>query len=123
MIDEALELWLMSMDALMWPLGDTDWLPIFSTGDPPELSRVYHSASRDIEKDPSNVQAHFTRAVVCQSKRWYPQALADVNAILTRDPQHARAWLLLSEVLASLGEYDRAKTARQRALQLDPHLA
>ena len=42
--------------------------------------------------------------------------------MLRREPGHARAWLLLSEVLVSLGEYDWARAARRRALELDPSL-
>jgi tetratricopeptide (TPR) repeat protein len=96
--------------------------PSFSTGDPPELARIYEAASETIENDPSNVDAYFQRGVICQSKRWYGQAFRDFSEVLRRRPGHARAWLLLSEVLASLGHYDSAKQARQEALALDTSL-
>jgi tetratricopeptide (TPR) repeat protein len=110
MLDDALQL---VPDSLLDPtvfagLPGIDGEVGFSTGDPPELSQVYESASQTIAADPSNVQAYFTRGVVCQSKRWYPQALADFHEVLRRDAHHARAWLLMAEVLTNLGEYDKA---------------
>src|SRR5262245_9261969 len=72
----------------------------FSTGDPPEFEEIFESATQTIEDDPRNVQAYFARAVVSQSKRWYPQALADFVEVVKIEPKHARAWLLMSEVLA-----------------------
>ena len=108
-------------------LADGAWLldqfvPSFSTGDPPEFAAIYQSASQALAEDPSNIQAHFQRGVVCQSKQWYPQALADFVEVVRKDPQHARAWLLMSEVLAQLGHYDKAKEVRQQAIELDPSL-
>lgn len=96
--------------------------PSFSTGDPPELQRVYEAATDTLENDPSNVEAYFRRGVVCRSKGWYKQALADFTEVLRRQPKHARAWLLLSEVFDHVGEPDKARTARKQALELDPSL-
>jgi tetratricopeptide (TPR) repeat protein len=125
MLDDALQLVLDSLlDSTVFAgLTDIDVGAGFSTGDPPELSQVYEAASQTIAADPANVKAYFTRGVVCQSKRWYPQALADFHEVLRRDSRHARAWLLMAEVLTNLGEYDKAKTARAQALALDPSLA
>lgn len=97
-------------------------VPSFSTGDPPELQQVYEAATDELENDPSNVEAYFRRGVVCRSKGWHKQALADFTEVLRRQPQHARAWLLLSEVFHQVGEPDKARTARKQALELDPSL-
>jgi tetratricopeptide (TPR) repeat protein len=97
--------------------------PSLSTGDPPELARIYEAASETIENDPANVDAYFRRGVICQSKRWYAQAFHDFSEVLRRRPGHARAWLLLSEVLARLGHYEAAQKARQEALSLDASFA
>lgn len=91
-----------------------------STGDPPELVEVYENACAAIDQNPDDVQAHFVRGVVCQGKRWYEAALADFAAVVRLDPRHARAWLLAGEVLAALGKYEQAQTARQKALEIDP---
>lgn len=96
--------------------------PTFSTGDPPELQRIFESATETLEQDPANVEARFQRGVVCQSKGWLKQAVADFVEVLRRQPDHARAWLLLSEVLNKVGEHDKASAARKRALELDPAL-
>jgi tetratricopeptide (TPR) repeat protein len=95
-------------------------LPELSSGDPPELQEAYRAATEALERDPNDVQAHFMRGVVCQSKRCYEAALADFAEVLRANPRHARAWLLTGEVLTNLGEYDKAKLARQTALAIDP---
>lgn len=95
------------------------WQPDFRS-DPPELQEAYDRASRVIEEDPDNLEAFFMRGVVCQSKKWYEQALADFGEVVRLDPNHARAWLLVSEVMHSLGEFDKSRTIRQHALELDP---
>jgi tetratricopeptide (TPR) repeat protein len=97
-----------------------DWSPTFSTGDPPEFMEIFKSATASIDEDPKNAQAYFMRGLVCQSKRWYPEALADFLEVVKNDPRHAKAWLLMSEVLAALGDADKARMARQQALEIDP---
>ncbi|MBY0528525.1 MAG: tetratricopeptide repeat protein [Gemmataceae bacterium] len=91
-----------------------------STGDPPELIQAFDIACGRLETNPDDVDARFMRGVVCQSKRWYEPALADFSAVLRKQPRHARAWLLVGEVLTALGEYDKAKVARQTALEIHP---
>lgn len=61
-------------DLILSVIGDVafawsvvDWAPSFSTGDPPELQRVYESASEALVSDRSNIGAYFVRGVVCQS--------------------------------------------------------
>jgi tetratricopeptide (TPR) repeat protein len=124
MLDDVLGSFLTGLDAAVWTRWwvGSRWAPSFTTGDPPELSRVYEEATQSLARDPSDVQAYFRRGVVCQSKGWYPQAVADFREVLRRDGRHARAWLLLSEVLTSLGEYEQAKVAREQVRALDPDL-
>ena len=97
-----------------------DWKQRFSPGDPPEFLAIYESASATIANDPTNAPAHFQRGVICQSKGWHDHALADFVAVVRQQPEHARAWLLMAEVLSSLGEPDKARLIRQHAL--DPSL-
>ena len=92
------------------------------TGNPPELKQVFEDACATIEENPDDTQARFMRGVICQSQRWYEPALADFAVVLRVEPQHARAWLLSSEVLGSLGLHEQAQTARQRALEIDPEV-
>lgn len=130
MVDDILGLALGLMgDPCSWvlldALGDLGTLGnvgTFSAGDPPELQRVYESATETLESDPDNVEAYFKRGVVCQSKGWPRRALADFFEVLHRQPDHARAWLLLSEVFSKVGAHDQAGAAHKRALDLDPSL-
>src|ERR1700722_1986486 len=101
---------------------DQDFLPDFGVSDPPELSRAYDAATQAVETDPTDAGAYYLRAVVCQQKRWYAEALADFGEVVRLHPDHAKAWLLISEILTSLGEYDKAKTARRQAQELDPNV-
>lgn len=94
----------------------------FPIGDAPDLEEVYKSATARLEENPDDVEAYFRRGVVCQSKVWSKRALADFLEVLKRQPEHARAWLLLSEVLSKLNQPDPAREARKRALELDPAL-
>lgn len=109
-------------DATVSPNHGLNSVPSFATDDPPELQQVYESTSQTLADDPSNIEAHFARGVVCQSKGWHSQALADFRDVIRMQPDHARAWLLLSEVLSRLGEPEHAAIVRQQALELDPSL-
>jgi tetratricopeptide (TPR) repeat protein len=113
--------WMYATDAGTLPNSSS--APGYLTGETPDLSKAYAAACRTLAEDPSNIAAYFTRGVVCQGQRRYAEALADFTEVLRRDRGHARAWLLVSEVLASLGAFDKAKTARQEALGLDPNLS
>jgi tetratricopeptide (TPR) repeat protein len=95
----------------------------FSTGDPPEFEEIFDSATQTIAEDPNNAQAYFARGVVCQSKGWHPDAVADFVEVVKLDPKNARAWLLMSEVLSSMGESEKSKVARQQALEIDPSVS
>lgn len=105
-------------------LGDAIGQPTFGIpmGNTKDLDDIYANATAAIELNPDDVNAYFRRAVVCQTRGYHEQALADFAEVLRRDRNNARAWLLTSEVLCKLGEYDRAKSARAQALALDPSL-
>jgi len=94
-----------------------DLLP--SGADTPELQQAYESASNSIAKDPLNSGAHFQRAVVCRMKGWHSKALTDLLEVIRIEPNNAQAWLISSEVLANLGYHDKAREARQIAIEVD----
>jgi tetratricopeptide (TPR) repeat protein len=121
------ELLLHGVQALMesapeWAIEFVDFVPNFLRRDPPELRQIFESTSQAIADDPNNVTAHFQCGVVCQSKGWYRQALADFVQVIRHQPKHSRAWLLSSEVLDRLGDQNGAQAARRIALDLDPTL-
>jgi tetratricopeptide (TPR) repeat protein len=73
-----------------------------------------------LEEDPENVAALFERGLACQALRWYPLALDDFSEVVRLRPSQARGWMLLSEVLESVGRYEESRAARQQSLELDP---
>jgi tetratricopeptide (TPR) repeat protein len=106
-----------------------DWMPYFEGAraprfrvDPPDLKKTYDAACEALRRKPTNIQALFTRGVLCRTIGWYPEALADFAKVIRLEPKHARAWLYFSEVLANLGEHEKSDTARKKALELDPDL-
>ena len=92
-------------------------------GDTPELAEAYSNASQAIQGNPFDGEAYFTRGLANRGQGRDAEALADFCKVLRIDPRHAKAWLMVSEVLIGLGEYDLARTARINALELDPSLA
>jgi tetratricopeptide (TPR) repeat protein len=94
-----------------------------SSGVPPELRLAYERLSERIESDSNDVEARVHRGAVCQGLGRHAEALADLGAALRLDPEHARAWLLASEVLQSLRRFDDARTARETAIKLDSLVA
>jgi tetratricopeptide (TPR) repeat protein len=100
------------------PFGD-QWI----TREPPEFQAAHAQATAAIEANPADKDAFFLRGLACKSRGHFAEAFADFCEVLRLDPDHAKAWLMLSEVLVSLGRYDVAKTAREQALQRDPTLA
>lgn len=122
---ELVDVLLSGMDFAFWASVFRD-LPgpglAFSSGVSPDLERVYEETTAALEANPHDVEARFKRGVVCQSKCCYREAIADFSEVLRHQPDHARAWLLLSEVLSNIGEHERAAKARQQAIELDPTL-
>jgi tetratricopeptide (TPR) repeat protein len=99
-----------------------EWIPPFLAGDPPELRDAYETASEILARDPSNARAYFQRAAVCRIKGWHQEAMANLLEVIRLEPKNAQAWLLSSEVLANLGYHDKAREARQIAMELETHV-
>jgi tetratricopeptide (TPR) repeat protein len=102
--------------------GALDFVPSFSSGDPPELQKAYQIASDILARDPSNAQAYFQRAAVCRIKGWYSEALANLLEVVRLEPKNAQAWLLSSEVLGNMGYHDKAREARQIAIEIEANV-
>src|SRR5262249_3538082 len=86
------------------------------------LVDAYANASQAIQDNPLDANAYFVRGLILKSDGDYTEALGDFREVLKIEPRHARAWLMLSEVLTALREYDEAKITRQKALEIDPSL-
>jgi Flp pilus assembly protein TadD len=87
--------------------------------EPDELLRM---GTELIESRPADAEGYFICGTALHALGNYRHAADDFEEAVRLQPRHARAWLLLSEVLAKLGEVDRAMRARQHALELEPSL-
>ena len=92
------------------------------SGENSALSDTYAKACQAIHVDPSDAKAYFVRGLILKGDGYHAEALADFRQVLRIEPRHARAWLMISEVLTALHEYDGAKIARHSALEIDPSL-
>jgi Tfp pilus assembly protein PilF len=64
-----------------------------------------------LTEPPISVQV--MRATLLQSTHQFPAALADLDAILKRDPRNAQAWLTKATVLQVIGDYPKASDSCQ----------
>jgi tetratricopeptide (TPR) repeat protein len=83
----------------------------FTEGQPPEVAQVI--------LEPIAAESFRLRAEQVRRHR-YQQALADLDAATTLDPQDARAFWLRAEMQLLAGQAQQAAEDAQRAVQLDP---
>lgn len=68
------------------------------------------------------VEARVLRASLLQSTHRFPEALADLDAVLAQDARNAQAWLTKATVLQVLGDYPQAAASCRRLVGLAPNL-
>ena len=68
------------------------------------------------------VQVLVLRATLLQSTHQFPAALADLNAVLKQDRDHAQAWLTRATVQQVQGQYAQAKNSCMHLYALAPEL-
>jgi tetratricopeptide (TPR) repeat protein len=71
---------------------------------------------------PNYIEARNRRATVYYLKQDYGHALADIAAVLTREPRHFGALSGLGLIMQDLGDDKLALDAYRKALAIDPHL-
>lgn len=84
----------------------------------------YHGAikiaDRALKRDPSNVQALYTRAAARNLTGKYERAVEDASAVLEKDPSHSRALNTRASALLQLRDFRRALRDADRAIGLNP---
>ncbi|MEA2836180.1 MAG: hypothetical protein QOD89_730 [Bradyrhizobium sp.] len=70
--------------------------------------------------DADRTDAMITRAVALHNKGDTDKALAEIGAVIARDPARPRAWRARGEIYRQLGQIDRAFEALNEAVRLDP---
>lgn len=84
-----------------------------------EHERAVYYFSRACQVDPSFYQARLARAVILwRELRRYPEALADLNALLAEQPAYAPALLNRAMVYQENGRYPEARADLEAYLQL-----
>ena len=93
-----------------------------SDGDPRYLGYAQAALGPwwNIEQAPAAVR--LLRATLLQSTHRFPEALADLNAVLKFDRDNGQAWLTRATVLQVQGEYAQAKNSCMRLARLAPEL-
>jgi tetratricopeptide (TPR) repeat protein len=75
-----------------------------------------------IDVKPDYAEAWNRRATLHFIRKEYGAAMADLRAVLAREPRHFGAWAGLGMILHEIGEDKRALDALRRAVALHPHL-
>jgi tetratricopeptide (TPR) repeat protein len=75
-----------------------------------------------IDIKPDYVEAWNRRATLYFHKRDYTAAMADLRAVLAREPRHFGAWAGLGMILNDVGDERRALVAFRRAVDLYPRM-
>ena len=85
-----------------------------------EAMAEYDNAVKD---DPKNPEAYYARgfALLSHSNRMV-EAIEDFNKAIELNPKYARAYLMRGRALEALGDFDKAKADRAKAMELEPGL-
>jgi tetratricopeptide (TPR) repeat protein len=75
-----------------------------------------------IDIKPDYIEAWNRRATLYFHKRDYVSAMADLRAVLAREPRHFGAWAGLGMILNDVGDERRALIAFRRAVELYPRM-
>jgi eukaryotic-like serine/threonine-protein kinase len=83
--------------------------------------RARAAAERALELDPGLAEALVSRAYVAHYFEWdWAGAERDYRQALSINPSYATGWSSLGELLTTVGRFDEAAAAAQRAAELDP---
>jgi len=75
-----------------------------------------------IDIKPDYIEAWNRRATLYFHKRDYTSAMADLRAVLAREPRHFGAWAGLGMILNDVGDERHALAAFRRAVELHPRM-
>ena len=65
-------------------------------------------------------QPELKAARLAIARKDYSLAISELNAVLSKKPEHADAWNLLGYSSRKSGDFETAETAYKRALEIDP---
>lgn len=88
-----------------------------------ETEELIARFSKQIRHNPSKTVNYLNRAVLWELEGEFENALADYNAILSRDPDNSYALQGKADSLSGMKEYKKAITVLTEAIRLHPELA
>ena len=65
-------------------------------------------------------QPELKAARLAIARKDYSMAISELNAVLSKKPEHADAWNLLGYSSRKSGDFETAETAYKKALEIDP---
>lgn len=80
-----------------------------STGDPRYLGYAQAVLSPWWDRPDAPLTVRLMRATILQSQHRFGEALADLDAVLGKNPGNAQAWLTRATILQVQGQYEEAK--------------
>ncbi len=91
-------------------------------GDPRYLGYAQAVLAPWRDRPQAPLQLRVLRATILQSMHQFPAALAELDAVLRVDRNHAQAWLTRATILQVQGDYPQAKSSCAKLYALAPEL-
>jgi tetratricopeptide (TPR) repeat protein len=108
-----------AMAGLAWTLADR--VTFLHSEDPKsDIARAENWAGRGVAAEPDNSAAHFAKAWVFFAKRQWPQAIAEADAAITKNPNNAQAHAARRFWKLYLGRAEDGFLGLETALRLSP---
>jgi tetratricopeptide (TPR) repeat protein len=101
---------------------DTEMNPNKMTLEDPKLRQeAMAEFDKAIQADPKNPKAYYARgfAILSHGKEM-DKSITDFDKAIELDPKYAKAYLMRGRAYEALGDTDRAKADRAKALELEP---
>ena len=73
-----------------------------------------------LRENPDNITYRFFKALTNVATQNIPEAVEELNALVTENPQATQIWLQLIRLQERIGDQDSAKTTLDRALTVNP---
>ena len=85
--------------------------------DPLQLVSLRLKTCEDaLKKDPDDPDALFTKAVFLARIREYRRAIDCLRRVTALEPEYPMVWGLMSLIYSKMGDYQNAKSCRERSL-------
>ena len=82
-------------------------------------SSLSSDSGRETYSTPAK-QPELKAARLAIARKDYSLAISELNAVLSKKPEHADAWNLLGYSSRKSGDFETAETAYKKALEIDP---